>query len=302
MRKRRVVMKKERKIRLAVVAAIVLVLGGVGWDLLHHFAAGNTVLSTLSRPVNFIVGGLGKGVQGASDFLTNRNGVAKENKDLKRENEELRQSNAELLAMKAENVRLAKLLKFTELHPAWQTTPAKVISRDLGDFKDVILIDKGSDDGLQMNMPVVNSSGLIGIIDGVYPHMAKVLLISSPRSRIGGLNLRGDSRAAGIVNGVAGPDQQLEMRNLTRNADVLPGDTIVTSGYSGYNPGGIIIGTIEEVRMDPGGLTKSASIASAVDYAHLEEALVITNFHGFADFLREEGKDPDVPASKGGRS
>ena len=56
MRKRRVVMKKERKIRLAVVAAIVLVLGGVGWDLLHHFAAGNTVLSTLSRPVNFIVG------------------------------------------------------------------------------------------------------------------------------------------------------------------------------------------------------------------------------------------------------
>lgn len=132
MRKRRVVMKKERKIRLAVVAAIVLVLGGVGWDLLHHFAAGNTVLSTLSRPVNFIVGGLGKGVQGASDFLTNRNGVAKENKDLKRENEELRQSNAELLAMKAENVRLAKLLKFTELHPAWQTTPAKVISRDLG--------------------------------------------------------------------------------------------------------------------------------------------------------------------------
>ena len=93
---------------------------------------------------------------------------------------------------------------------------------------------------------------LIGIIDGVYPHMAKVLLISSPRSRIGGLNLRGDSRAAGIVNGVAGPDQQLEMRNLTRNADVLPGDTIVTSGYSGYNPGGIIIGTIEEVRMDWG--------------------------------------------------
>lgn len=87
----------------------------------------------------------------------------------------------------------------------------------------MILIDKGSDDGLQMNMPVVNSSGLIGIIDGVYPHMAKVLLISSPRSRIGGLNLRGDSRAAGIVNGVAGPDQQLEMRNLTRNADVLPG-------------------------------------------------------------------------------
>lgn len=45
--------------------------------------------------------------------------------------------------------------------------------------------------------------------------------------------------------------------------------------------------------MDPGGLTKTASIIPSVDYTHLEEALVITNYAGFADFLREEGKDPN---------
>lgn len=203
--------------------------------------------------------------------------------------------------MKAENQRLAKLLKFSELHPQWKMVSTKVISRDLGDFKDVILIDKGKADGLEVNMPVVSSSGLIGIVDGVYPHMAKVLLISSPRSRIGGLNLRGDSRAPGIVSGVAGPDQLLEMRNLSRNADILPGDTIVTSGYSGYHPEGLVIGTIEDVQMDAGGLTKTATIAPSVDYAHLEEARVITNYHGFADFLRQEGKDPDAQSGKGGK-
>lgn len=84
------------------------------------------------------------------------------------------------------------------------------------------------------------------------------------------------------------------MRDLSRGADVLPGDTIVTSGYSGYHPEGLVIGTVEDVQMDAGGLTKTATIAPAVDYSHLEEARVITNFQGFADFLQKEGKDTDA--------
>ena len=91
------------------------------------------------------------------------------------------------------------------------------------------------------------------------------------------------------------------MRNLSRNADILPGDTLVTSGYSGYHPEGLVIGTVEDVQMDTGGLTKMATIAPSVDYSHLEEARVITNFQGFADFLRKEGKDPDAQSGKGGK-
>jgi len=253
----------------------------------------NSAIATLVRPINFIVGGAASGARSVSDFFTSKGTLQKENAALKTENDDLRQNNVELIAMKAENERLSKLLKFKELHPKYELMPAKVISRDMGDFKDVILIDKGSDEGLRLNMPVVNASGIIGIIDAVYPHMSKVLLITSSRSSLGGLNLRGDSRAAGIVNGVAGPDLSLEMRNLARNADVLPGDTIVSSGYTGYHPEGLVIGTVEDVQMDPGGLTKTASIIPSVDYTHLEEALVITNYAGFADFLREEGKDPN---------
>ncbi|MDD6569068.1 rod shape-determining protein MreC [Acidaminococcus timonensis] len=294
-------MRKEQKARLGALVVILLLIGGVLWDAFHRFPAVNTVLSTLTRPISFVVGGIGGGFKGTGNYFASKSALEKENAALKAENEELRQSNVELIGMKAENERLAKLLKFSNLHPQWKMVSARVISRDLGDFRDVILIDKGKADGLEVNMPVVNASGLIGIVDGVYPHMAKVLLISSTRSRIGGLNLRGDSRAAGIVNGVAGPDQLLEMRNLSRNADILPGDTIVTSGYSGYHPEGLVIGTVEDVQMDAGGLTKTATIAPSVDYGHLEEARVITNYHGFADFLRQEGKDPDAQSGKGGK-
>jgi rod shape-determining protein MreC len=294
-------MMQDKKIKLALLIGGILLVCGIIWDAVSHFPATNSVLSTIARPIYFVVGGVAKGVRSTSDFFTTRSALEKENKALKSENEDLRQTNVELIAMKAENERLAKLLKFTQLHPKYETLPVKVISRDLGDFKDVILIDKGSVEGLRVNMPVVNASGLIGIIDNVYPHMSKVLLITSSRSSIGGLNLRGDSRAPGIVNGVGGPDLSLEMKNLARNADILPGDTIVTSGYSGYHPEGLVIGTVEEVQMDAGGLTKRAMISPAVDYSHLEEALVITNYAGFADFLKQEGKDPEYKSSQGGK-
>lgn len=114
------------------------------------------------------------------------------------------------------------------------------------------------------------------------------------------MNLRGDSRVAGIVNGMAGTDATLEMRNMARNADLLPGDTIVTSGFSGYHPSGLIIGTIEEVQMDPGGLTKLATINPAVDFTHLEEVMVITNFKGFADSLKDAKSNQAGQAAKGG--
>ena len=287
-------MQQKKKVRLAGLVLVLLMLGGLFWDAYHRFPMVNTVLTTLTRPLSFVVSGFSGGVRGIGPYFASKASLENENKALQKENEELRQSNVELAGIKAENERLAKLLHFSELHPQWEMLSAKVISRDLGDFRDVILLDKGTSDGLRMNMPVVNAFGLIGIIDGVYPHMSKVLLISSPRSRIRGLNLRGASRAAGIVSGVAGPDLLLEMRDLSRGADVLPGDTIVTSGYSGYHPEGLVIGTVEDVQMDAGGLTKTATIAPAVDYSHLEEARVITNFQGFADFLQKEGKDTDA--------
>lgn len=173
-------MRKEQKVRLGVLAAAILLVVGLVWDAFHRFPAVNTVLTTLTRPISFVVGGIGGGFKGTGNYFASKTALEKENAALKKENEELRQNNAELIGMKAENQRLGKLLKFSSLHPQWNMVSAKVISRDLGDFKDVILIDRGKDDGLQVNMPVVNASGLIGIVDGVYPHMAKVLLISSP--------------------------------------------------------------------------------------------------------------------------
>lgn len=293
-------MNRKRLLTALAVIAVLIVAGFIK-DGTAKFPIVNTVVLTIMRPFNYIAGGASHGLGKVGNFFSSSASLQEENAALLKENETLRKDNADLIGVKAENARLTQLLNFKNAHSALEVVTGKVISRDLGDFKDVLLIDKGTDDGLRINMSVITGSGLVGIIDGCYPHMSKVLLINSPRNRIGGMNLRGDSRVAGIVNGVAGSDMTLEMRNMARNADLLPGDTIVTSGYSGYHPAGIIIGNIEEVQMDEGGLTKKATIAPAVDFYKLEEVMVVTNYQGFSDILDEKGDlKQNIPDKKAG--
>ena len=104
-------MRKEQKVRLGVLLVVLLLAGSLLWDAFHRFPAVNTVLSTLTRPISFVVGGIGSGVKGSGNYFASKSSLEKENAALKKENEELRQSNVELLGMKAENERLGKLLK-----------------------------------------------------------------------------------------------------------------------------------------------------------------------------------------------
>jgi rod shape-determining protein MreC len=75
---------------------------------------------------------------------------------------------------------------------------------------------------------------------------------------------------------------------------LLPGDTVVTSGYSGHHPAGLIIGTIEEVQKDDGGLTKVATITPSVDFSRLEEVMVVTNYDDFSGLLQDSISKVDV--------
>lgn len=294
---------KSRRMGVFALLVILIVCGALLKDGSAKFPVLNGLVFNIMRPFKFVTNSVAGGVNSTTNFFSSKSDLQEENAALKKENETLRKDNTDLISAKAENARLTQLLNFKNAHPGLKLLAAKVVSRDLGDFKDTILIDKGSEDGLKLNMSVITGSGLVGIVDGVYGHLAKVMLINSPKTRIGGMNLRGDSRVAGIVNGIAGSDLSLEMRNMARNADLLPGDTIVTSGYSGYHPSGLIIGNIEEVQMNPGGLTKVATIAPAVNFSHLEEVMVVTNYEGFAKTLEEEEKKQAAgETAKGGKT
>lgn len=200
-----------------------------------------------------------------------------ENEQLKKENNELRRANITFADLYAENKQLRELLDYKEAHRSQRLVPAKVIARNFGDLRDSFYIDAGRSKGLSRDMAVVHD-GLVGVIDEVYEDYAKVLLITSPRCKVGARILRSDSRAVGVVGGRSTLEGRLVMEHLFREASVRENDVVVTSGFSGSHPEGILIGRVTAAYPDSVGLLQKAEVQPSSDVAAVEQVLVISEF------------------------
>ena len=193
-----------------------------------------------------------------------------------------------MASMYAENRQLRGLLEYKEQHKSQKVVAAKVIARSFGDLRDCIYIAAGKDRGLAPDMAVVNG-GLVGVVDEVYDDYARVLLLTSPRCRVGARVLRADSRAVGVAGGVSGKDKLL-LEHIYREASLREGDIIVTSGYSGSHPADILIGKVTATNMDSVGLLQEADIVPAADIADVEQVLVIVGFTPEAKIVLQGGQ------------
>lgn len=242
-----------------------------------RFPLVNAVVTAVVLPVENgfnAVGNAGNSLRGYWKALTV---MQSENEQLKRDNIELRNANIAMASVYAENKQLRELLEYKEQHRSQKVVAANVIARNFGDLRDSMYIDAGSDKGLEREMAVVNG-GLVGVVDEVYPSYARVLLINSPRFKVGARVLRHDSRAVGVIGGRTGSTDNLVLEHVYREASLREGDVIVTSGYSGSHPADILIGTVNKTRMDSVGLLQEADVHAAADVADVEQVLVITAF------------------------
>ena len=178
------------------------------------------------------------------------------------ENVKLRQSAGDLR-------RLRSLLGYSEQFNM-NTSMAQAIMLDTaGRFKSII-IDRGSDDGVQVNDAVVNANGLIGRVVLTTRDLSKIQLVTDSNCSVGALVER--TRRQGVVRGDG--TSSASMYDVPSLADVQPGDRVLTAGIDGIYPKGIPIGTI--VRSDPGqSLFKTISVRPAVDVSSIEEVIVI---------------------------
>jgi rod shape-determining protein MreC len=194
------------------------------------------------------------------------------------ENERLRQQVAELEVRLQEQRALAarteKLQQLLDLKPAIKapTLPAQIIAGPVHPDMLTVTIDRGSDDGVQENMAVIASTGVVGRVVGpVASGAARVQLLIDHNAAAGALSER--TRAGGVVVGREG-DPALAMELVSNLADVVPGDVIVTSGTDGIYPKGFTIGTVES--SDRGdGLYREIGVRPAAEFRGLEEVLVV---------------------------
>ena len=201
--------------------------------------------------------------------------VHEQNKMLRNEVNQLRQQNLQANDFAAENARLRELLGYKQAATQFDLVAARVIGREAATWSSMVTINKGQGDGVDKDMAVVTEKGLVGRVVEAGPNSSKVQLILDPRSSVGTLVQRAESRVTGIVVGDMENPTMPDMENIPKTADVQEGDLIITSGYGGVFPKGLPVGLVTTLKNDEGGLLKIAVLEPAVDFQKLEDVAVI---------------------------
>lgn len=146
-----------------------------------------------------------------------------------------------------ENERLKGLLDLKE-KGQYKVLTARIIGRDPSVFFDSSIINRGSVDGVKLNMPVVTDGGLVGRVTAVGPLTSQVDLITRDKSGVGSVvGEVGSSNALGVISGTSKRDI-LEMRYVPGTIEVVVGNIIYTTGQDGIYPAGLKVGEVIEVR------------------------------------------------------
>lgn len=203
-------------------------------------------------------------------------------KALETQNDVLSLENMQLRENKAEVERLRSLLAYKEAQQdQYVLEAARVIARSPNNWYKTITIDKGSESGIAVNMPVITPNGLVGKVMSVSGNSAQIWLITDREMAVGSI-LQETRETKGIVEGM-GDNGTLRMINIPYFSQVQIGEGVITSGLSETYPPGIQIGLIKDVKKEANGLVLSATVDPAVDFNKLEEVLVIKEFHMVED-------------------
>jgi rod shape-determining protein MreC len=164
----------------------------------------------------------------------------------------LRADQVRVRELERDNAQLVEQAKIASLFPQYQQQPARVIGRDDPRTREkMLVIDRGAEDGIEVGMPVLSPSFLIGLVTEVYPRSAKVRLIIDEKSAIG-VQLQ-EERAQGILYGLWQRGGRLTMKHIERSVLLAPDPAnpprVVTAlGMTARVPPGLLVGYVTSVK------------------------------------------------------
>jgi rod shape-determining protein MreC len=218
--------------------------------------------------------GLQKQITSVSGKLKSLEDLEKENNALRVDNTQLRATNQALRDVEHEVNRLRHALDYRE-RSVFKLVAGEVVARDSSTWWKTVTINRGKEDGIDGDMPVVTDLGLVGKTTTVSNNISVVLLISDENCKVAA-SVEG-SREQGIVSGervAAGITPLLNLNFLSKQADLKPGQKTFTSGVGGVFPSGIPIGIVKSFRVRE--LDGQAQLTPTVDLTRLEDVFVVT--------------------------
>ncbi|MDO4261489.1 MAG: rod shape-determining protein MreC [Eubacteriales bacterium] len=257
-----------------------LCVGAMSVSFLTNFDGGilNTVSGYVLIPVQKGINAVGGWARDRVDNLEDLQKVRQENEELQEQVAELTLENNMLMQERYELQELRELYDLDSDYSDLDKIAANVIGKDTGNWFDMFIIDKGSDDGIAVDMNVIAGGGLVGIVTKTGPDWAQVRSIIDDMSNVSAMILKNSDLCYVRGDLEMMSEGTLQLNQLRDEDDeVESGDKVVTSYASAKYHKGILIGYVNELSMDANNLTKSGSLTPAVDFEHLSTVLVITD-------------------------
>ena len=178
-----------------------------------------------------------------------------------------------------ENKELRRLLGLRQQRTDLQFEAARVTQRDVSNWASTVVLNRGSQHGVAVGDCAVDSTGnLAGVVTDVGLNWCCMATLADTEAQFGAMVFRTEETAVAGGDLALMSEGKLKLQYLSDSANLIKGDLVVTSGLGGYYPAGLVIGTVDEVRTDDGGLARYAVLTPRCDLSDLRDLYIITDF------------------------
>lgn len=250
-------------------------------------AVSNSGSSPVSSVLSFIMTPFENAAAALADTIDDFNGWFVSSKAYADKIDELKQENAELRSKLVDYEKtLHKLEAYEEFldvkdrNPDYSFIPSTVILKDNSDIYGSFTLNKGSDDGVSVNDPVIYGDALVGTVKSVNKNNCTVYSLFNPDVSVSAYEIRTREDCYTETELSVSENGLIILSGLAKNTSVVSGGIVCTSGIGGLYPKDLIIGTIKSVQIDISGLSVMAFLEPEADYSQLTDVFIITDFEG----------------------
>jgi len=265
--------RRKRRFDLKYIIALIVIIIVVIIAILSHVLKQDKKLNFVEVIIKDTVVGIQrvvyfpfKWIGGVINDYNDLKNVLEENKILKNNIDEVESVKAENIELKRELETLKEELEIDYVLTDYSYLNATVVSRNTGYWYNTITINKGSHNGIEEGMVVINKQGLIGKVAAISNFTSEVKLITTPdtNNKISVSISNGDNKITGLLNSYDYESNLLQVEGISNTENVNVGDYVYTSGLGGVFPSGILIGKVENISTDVYDLSKIINVLPSV--------------------------------------